>query len=78
MGGLKNMTRGNFVTPTNASVTQDPLGNNLKKTTLGCNWVGHFKYYHYSIVILSYVHHVQNFSLLHNKKLVFKGIHYSV
>ena len=31
MGGSKNMTRGNFVTPTNASVTQDPLGNNLKK-----------------------------------------------
>ena len=51
MGGSKNMTRDNFVTPTNVSVTQDPLGNNLKKTTLGCNWVVHFKYYHYTILL---------------------------
>ena len=29
MGGLKNMTRGNLVTLTNVSVTQDLLGNNL-------------------------------------------------
>ena len=62
MGGSKNMTRGNFATPTNVSVTQDPLGNNLKKTTtLGCDWVGHFKYYHYTIIIVSYLHHIQIF-----------------
>ena len=72
------MTRGNFVTPTNVSVTQDLLGNNLKKNNIGLWLGGTFQELslHYNYCIISSPH--SNFSLLHNKKLVFKGIHYSV
>ena len=73
------MTRGNFVTPTNVSVTQDLLGNNLKnKKNIGL-WLGgtlQVLSLHYNYCIISSPY--SNFSPLHNKKLVFKGIHYSV